>query len=60
MKASIRREGLQRRMKERASQRGLNTNYLEGDDDDDDDNVISVSAIKKQFKKGAKREYSIF
>ena len=47
-------------MKERASQRGLNTNYLEGDDDDDDDNVISVSAIKKQFKKGAKREYSIF
>ena len=48
LKASIRRENQQRRVKEKASQR-LNSNYLE-DYDDDDENAVSLSAIKKQHK----------
>ena len=52
MRASIRRESQQRRMREKAHQRGLNTNYLEGeyDDDDDDENTISLAAIKTNYK----------
>ena len=51
MRASIRREGQQRRMRERAHQKGLSTSYME----DDDEPSISLSAIKKQFKQGVKR-----
>jgi RNA polymerase-associated protein LEO1 len=58
LRASIRRESQQRRMREKAHQRGLNASYLEGDFDNEDDNAISLSAIKKQYKQGAKRKYS--
>jgi hypothetical protein len=44
-------------MREKAHQRGLNASYLEGDFDNEDDNAISLSAIKKQYKQGAKRKY---
>ncbi len=53
MKASIRREGHQRRLREKAHQRGIDTSYLE-DDYEDDDQEVSISAIKKQYKPGAK------
>ncbi|ELU09383.1 hypothetical protein CAPTEDRAFT_221877 [Capitella teleta] len=51
LRASIRRESQQRRIRERAHQRGLNPNYLE---DDDDENGISLSAIKHKYKQSAK------
>jgi RNA polymerase-associated protein LEO1 len=54
LRASIRRESQQRRMRERAHQRGINASYLEGDYDNDDDNGVSLSAIKKQYKQGPK------
>jgi RNA polymerase-associated protein LEO1 len=54
LRAAQRRESQQRRMRERAHQRGLNASYLEGDFDNDDENAISISAIKKQFKPGGK------
>jgi len=50
LRASIRRESQQRRMKERANQRGMSASYLEGNYDHDDDNAISLSAIKKRYK----------
>ena len=53
----MRRESQQRRIREKAYQRGINASYLEGDDDDDE-NAISLSAIKKQFK-GGKRMFAI-
>jgi len=55
LRASVRRENKQRRIRERAagSRGGLSSSYLEGDlDDDDDENAISLSAIKNRFKKG--------
>ena len=57
MRASIRRESQQRRLRERAHQRGVNTSYLEGDydEDEEDDNEISLASIKKQFKPGARK-----
>jgi len=62
LKASIRRESHQRRLKEKAHQRGLTANYLEGnvDDDEDGDNVISLSSIKKQYKKGSQPRANIY
>ena len=56
LKASIRRESQQRRMKEKAHQRGISSNYLEGDYDEDDENIISLSAIKKQYKPGGSKQ----
>jgi RNA polymerase-associated protein LEO1 len=55
LRASVRRENKQRRVRERASgsRGGLSSSYLENDyDDDDDENAISLSAIKNRFKKG--------
>ena len=56
MRASIRRESQQRRVREKAHQRGLNANYLEGeyeeDGDDDDENSFSIGALKDKYKKG--------
>ncbi len=54
LRASIRRENMQRRVKERANQRGLNAAYLE-DDMDDDDEDTSIRAIKERYKKNVKR-----
>lgn len=54
-------------MRERAHQRGVNSNYLEGDyeEEEEDENEVSLANIKKQFKPGAKRgndqiEFSVF
>jgi len=59
LRASIRRESQQRRMRERANQRGMSTSYLEGNYDNDDDNAVSISAIKKRYKQDtAKRTRS--
>jgi len=56
LRASIRRESQQRRMRERANQRGMSSSYLEGDyDHEDGDNAISISAIKKRYKQNQKR-----
>lgn len=40
----------------------MNSSYLEGegDDEDEDDTSISLSAIKKNYKPGAKRGKDIF
>lgn len=56
LRASIRRESQQRRIRERAHQRGLNAPYLEDEDGYDDDNAISLSAIKNKYKQGSKRK----
>ena len=55
MRASIRRESQQRRMRERANQRGMSSSYLEGDYEHEEDNAISLSAIKKRYKQKPKR-----
>ena len=56
LRASIRRESQQRRVREKAHQRGLNANYLVGEgeeeDDEDDENSFSISALKDKYKKG--------
>lgn len=50
LKASIRKEGKQRRVKDRAYSRGPNSAYLEHDDEDDEN--ISIAKIKNQYKRG--------
>ena len=57
LRASIRRESQQRRMRERANQRGMSSSYLEGDYEHEDDNAISLSAIKKRYKQDQKRTH---
>lgn len=57
LKASIRRENKQRRVRERAHHRGPTASYLEPDYDDDDEEGISLSAIKSKFKKGGSSEF---
>ncbi|GFV61660.1 RNA polymerase-associated protein LEO1 [Trichonephila clavipes] len=53
LKASIRRESKQRRLKEKPLSRGLSSSYLEPDHyDEDDDGAISLAAIKNKYKKG--------
>ena len=49
----MRRESQQRRVREKAHQRGLTSNYLEGEYEDDDEEAISIAAIKNRFKPGA-------
>eukprot|EP00057_Strongylocentrotus_purpuratus_P004335 XP_003728501.1 PREDICTED: RNA polymerase-associated protein LEO1 [Strongylocentrotus purpuratus] len=54
LRASLRRQNQQRRIRERSHQRGLSAGYLEPDREDgfeeEDDSAISLSAIKKNFK----------
>lgn len=53
LKASIRRENKQRRIREKAHNRGLSASYLESDRyEEDDDGAISLAAIKNKYKKG--------
>ncbi|ESO89729.1 hypothetical protein LOTGIDRAFT_77324, partial [Lottia gigantea] len=52
LRASIRRESQQRRMREKAHARGLNAGYLEGYEDEEDDDEMSISAIKRKYKEG--------
>lgn len=47
----MRRENKQRRVREKASSRGLTANYLEPDAyDEDEEGGISLAAIKNKFK----------
>lgn len=53
MRASVRRESKQKRVREKGASRGLSAGYLEPDrygDMDSDDEGISINAIKKQHK----------
>jgi RNA polymerase-associated protein LEO1 len=52
----VRRESKQKRVRERGTTRGLSAAYLEPDHEDgsDDENAISLAAIKKKYKQGAK------
>ncbi|XP_067275788.1 RNA polymerase-associated protein LEO1 [Pseudorasbora parva] len=59
LRASIRRESQQRRMREKQHQRGLNAGYLEPDrydEDEEGDEAISLAAIKSKYKGGGLRE----
>lgn len=58
LRASIRRESQQRRMREKQHQRGLNAGYLEPDrydEDEEGDESISLAAIKSKYKGGGLR-----
>lgn len=55
LRASIRRESQQRRMREKQHQRGLSASYLEPDrydEEDEGDDAISLAAIKNRYKGG--------
>ncbi|XP_046898117.1 RNA polymerase-associated protein LEO1 isoform X1 [Hypomesus transpacificus] len=55
LRASIRRESQQRRMREKQHQRGLSAGYLEPDrydDDEEGEEAISLAAIKSKYKGG--------
>ncbi|MEE6503047.1 hypothetical protein FKM82_004726 [Ascaphus truei] len=59
LKASIRRESQQRRVREKQHQRGLSANYLEPDrydDEEEGEEAISLAAIKNRYKGGSARE----
>ncbi|KAK3586624.1 hypothetical protein CHS0354_029505 [Potamilus streckersoni] len=57
LRASIRRESHQRRVREKTHARGVSAGYLEGGyDDEEDDEEVSIAAIKKQFKPGTRKE----
>uniref|UniRef100_A0A671R5R1 RNA polymerase-associated protein LEO1 n=2 Tax=Sinocyclocheilus anshuiensis TaxID=1608454 RepID=A0A671R5R1_9TELE len=59
LRASIRRESQQRRMREKQHQRGLNAGYLEPDrydEDEEGEESISLAAIKSKYKGGGLRE----
>lgn len=58
LRASIRRESQQRRMREKQHQRGLSAGYLEPDryeEDEEGEESISLSAIKSKYKSGGLR-----
>ncbi|KAG0716625.1 RNA polymerase-associated protein LEO1 [Chionoecetes opilio] len=55
LKACMRRENKQRRVKEKGAGRGLSANYLEPDNYDEDEEGISIAAIKNKFKKQKKK-----
>ncbi|KRZ53413.1 RNA polymerase-associated protein LEO1 [Trichinella nativa] len=55
LRAKARRETQQRRVKERPPVRGLSANYLEPDrNESEDEEGVSLSAIKRKYKTGAK------
>ncbi|NXE66108.1 LEO1 protein, partial [Calcarius ornatus] len=59
LRASIRRESQQRRMREKQHQRGLSASYLEPDrydEEDEGDDAISLAAIKNRYKGGIREE----
>ena len=56
----MRRESRQRRVKEKASSRGISNSFLEPDEEDEDGGV-SIAAIKRKYKKKQSGEwYSFF
>ncbi|XP_012861791.2 RNA polymerase-associated protein LEO1 [Echinops telfairi] len=59
LRASIRRESQQRRMREKQHQRGLSASYLEPDrydEDEEGEESISLAAIKNRYKGGIREE----
>ncbi|KAM5235540.1 RNA polymerase-associated protein LEO1 [Ctenodactylus gundi] len=59
LRASIRRESQQRRMREKQHQRGLSTGYLEPDryeEEEEGEEAISLAAIKNRYKGGIREE----
>uniref|UniRef100_A0A6J0THN7 RNA polymerase-associated protein LEO1 n=1 Tax=Pogona vitticeps TaxID=103695 RepID=A0A6J0THN7_9SAUR len=59
LRASIRRESQQRRMREKQHQRGLNASYLETDryeEEEEGEEAISLAAIKNRYKGGIREE----
>lgn len=55
LRASIRRESQQRRMREKQHQRGLSASYLEPDrydEEEEGEEAISLAAIKNRYKGG--------
>ncbi|XP_075064102.1 RNA polymerase-associated protein LEO1 isoform X2 [Mixophyes fleayi] len=63
LRASIRRESQQRRIKEKQHQRGLSANYLEPDrydDDEEGEESISLAAIKNRYKGGREERARIY
>ncbi|RXM93881.1 RNA polymerase-associated protein LEO1 [Acipenser ruthenus] len=56
LRASIRRESQQRRMREKQHQRGLSANYLEPDryeEEEEGEESISLAAIKSKYRGGS-------
>ncbi|KFD63273.1 hypothetical protein M514_10850 [Trichuris suis] len=62
LRTKARKESQQRRIKERSQHRGLSTSYLEPDrhDSEEEEGDVSLSAIKRKFKTGAKDYYQQF
>lgn len=59
LRASIRRESQQRRMREKQHQRGLSASYLEPDrydEEEEGEESISLAAIKNRYKGGIQEE----
>jgi RNA polymerase-associated protein LEO1 len=59
LRASIRRESQQRRMREKQHQRGLSASYLEPDrydEEEEGEESISLAAIKNRYKGGIRGE----
>ena len=56
MRAQVRRESQQRRMREKSHAKGLTANYLESDlfEDDEQELEESLAAIKNRYKKDMK------
>ena len=60
LRASIRRESQQRRMREKQHQRGLSASYLEPDrydEEEEGEESISLAAIKNRYKGGIRGEF---
>jgi RNA polymerase-associated protein LEO1 len=57
LRASLRRESKQKRVRERGASRGLSTGYLEPDNREEegseDEGAISLAAIKNKYKNKA-------
>uniref|UniRef100_A0A3B4A0Q2 RNA polymerase-associated protein LEO1 n=1 Tax=Periophthalmus magnuspinnatus TaxID=409849 RepID=A0A3B4A0Q2_9GOBI len=63
LRASIRRESQQRRVREKQHQRGLSSSYLEPDrydDEEEGEEAISLAAIKSKYKGGGEERARIY
>ena len=54
LRAAMRRDSRQKRIRDRAGHRGLSSGHLEGDYSDEDEGV-SIAAIKMKFKKKGRK-----
>lgn len=62
LRASIRRESQQRRMREKQHQRGLSASYLEPDrydEEEEGEESVSLAAIKNRYKGGIRGEWGV-